>query len=151
MLHIPHHPRLDTPDIEASVEVLLTSLNFQSRSFSLSSCSHKLAKKNLCSDMHFTNITDMHLHVHACMNMHFYSIVMCPQLARIMLWYHCNIPNTDILWCSMIVLTHTLNLIQICKIIVHANSPCKNALKYSWIRVRVLQREINTYHWYFGW
>ena len=44
----------------------------------------------------------------------------------------------------MIVLTCTLNLIQICKIIVHANSPCRNALKYSWIRVSVLQREINS-------
>ena len=77
--------RLDTLDIEASIEVLLTSANFQSRSFSLSSCSHKLAEKNLCFDMHFTNFTDMHLHVHACINMHFYSIVMCPQLARIML------------------------------------------------------------------
>ena len=31
----------------------------------------------------------------------------------------------------MIVLTRTLNLIQSCKITVHANSPCKNALKYS--------------------
>ena len=32
----PHHLRLDIPDIEASVEVLLTSTNFQPRSFSLS-------------------------------------------------------------------------------------------------------------------
>ena len=31
----------------------------------------------------------------------------------------------------MIVLTRTLNLIQIWKITMHANSPCKNALKYS--------------------
>ena len=85
MLHIHRHPRLDTPDIEASIEVLLTFAHFQSRSFSLSSCSHKLVEKNLCSDMHFTNITDMHLHVHACINMHFYSIAMCPQLAKIML------------------------------------------------------------------
>ena len=97
MLHIPHHPRLDTPDIKASVEVLLTSANFQSISFSLSSCSHKLAKKNLFSDIHFTNITDMHLHVQTCIDMHFYSIDMRPQLERIMLGYHFNIPNTDIL------------------------------------------------------
>ena len=147
MLHIPNNPRLNTPDIKESVEVLLTSTNFQSRSFSLSSCSHKLAKQNLCSDIHFTNITDMHLHVQAWINMHFYSIAMHPQLARIMLWYHCNIPNTDILLIRCIMLTCTLNLVQNYKITMHEKLPCKNTLKYHWIRSRVWRKEFNNYHW----
>ena len=85
MVHTPHHPRLDTLHIKASVEVLLTSANFQSRS---SHCLHVLTswkRKTYFSDIHFTNITNMHLHVQACINMHFYSIVMFPQLTRIMI------------------------------------------------------------------
>ena len=35
------------------------------------------------------------------------------------------------------MLTNTLNLIQKYEIIVHANLPCKNVLKCSWIRARV--------------
>ena len=139
MPHIPHHPRLHTLDIEASIEVLLTSTNFQSRSFSLSSCSHKLAEKNLCSDMHFTNITDMHLHVHACINMHFYSIAMCPQLARIMLWYRCNIPNTDIFYFYAILI----------EIVGHANCHAKFPYFIAEIRVRVCEIEctLTTDNW----